>query len=203
VWAPTLLVLVLGASPEYAAFLMIFVNVSAVLGRFFITALIEPLGRRGSATLCLVLGGILMVLQGYYYNAFIGTWSVFYLALIASSFFASANYSVVGPYMAEIWPARLRASGMGLSYGTGNLGKFIGPLGLSLIMGAGDVIKPAAPNLAMLGPAFLYFASWSVVGLIGFWVFGPEPKGLTFDEIDRALDGPPATARPVVQAARN
>ena len=45
VWAPTLLVLVLGASPEYAAFLMIFVNVSAVLGRFFITALIEPLGR--------------------------------------------------------------------------------------------------------------------------------------------------------------
>jgi putative MFS transporter len=201
VWAPTLLVLTLGASPEYAAFLMIFVNVSAVLGRFFITALIEPLGRRGSATLCLVLGGILMVVQGYYYNAFIGTWSVFYLALIASSFFASANYSVVGPYMAEIWPARLRASGMGLSYGTGNLGKFIGPLGLSLIMGAGDVIKPAAPNLAMLGPAFLYFASWSVVGLIGFWVFGPEPKGLTFDEIDRALDGPAATPRPLVQTA--
>ena len=196
VWAPTLLVLVLGASPEYAAFLMIFVNVSAVLGRFFITALIEPLGRRGSGTLCLVLGGILMVVQGYYYNAFIGSWSVFYLALIASSFFASANYSVVGPYMAEIWPARLRASGMGLSYGTGNLGKFIGPLGLSLIMGAGDVIKPAAPNLAMLGPAFLYFASWSVVGLIGFWVFGPEPKGLTFDEIDRALDGRPATVQP-------
>ena len=49
---------------------------------------------------------------------------------------------------------------MGLSYGTGNLGKFIGPLGLSLIMGAGDIIKPAAPNLAMLGPAFLYFASF-------------------------------------------
>jgi hypothetical protein len=55
----------------------------------------------------------------------------------------------------------------------------------------------------MLGPAFLYFASWSVVGLIGFWVFGPEPKGLTFDEIDRALDGPPATVRPAVQTAGN
>ena len=59
------------------------------------------------------------------------------------------------------------------------------------------------PNLAMLGPAFLYFASWSVVGLIGFWVFGPEPKGLTFDEIDHALDGPPATVRPAVQTAGN
>jgi len=41
-----------------------------------------------------------------------------------------------------------------------------------------------------------------VVGLIGFWVFGPEPKGLTFDEIDRQLDGP-ATVRPVVQTAGN
>src|SRR6476659_4196498 len=34
---------------------------AAVVGRFFITALIEPLGRRGSATLCMVFGGTLMV----------------------------------------------------------------------------------------------------------------------------------------------
>ena len=39
---------------------------------------------------------------------------------------------------------------MGISYGTGNLGKFVGPLDLSLIMGTGDVIKPAAPDLATL-----------------------------------------------------
>jgi hypothetical protein len=42
-----------------------------------------------------------------------------------------------------------------------------------------------------------------VVGLIGFWVFGPETKGRTFDEIDRALDGPAAMARPAVQTAGN
>ncbi|MBV8132940.1 MAG: MFS transporter, partial [Alphaproteobacteria bacterium] len=164
---------------------------------------IEPLGRRGSGTLCMVLGGIFMVMQGYLYNVWIGSWSLFYIVFIAQSFFASANYSVVGPYMAEIWPTRLRASGMGLSYGTGNLGKFIGPLGLSLIMGAGDVIKPAAPNLVMLGPAFVYFASWYVLGLIGFWVFGPETKGRTFDEIDRALDRPTAATRSVPQTAGN
>src|SRR5205807_7883193 len=162
--------------------------VSAIVGRFFITALIEPLGRRGAGTLACVMAALLTVSAGYLFNVFIGSWSVFYMLLVSSSFFSSAIYSVVGPYMAEIWPARLRSSGMGLSYGTGNLGKFIGPLGLSLIMGAGDVIKPAAPNLVMLGPAFLYFASWSVVGLIGFWVFGPETKGRTFDEIDLALD---------------
>jgi MFS transporter, putative metabolite:H+ symporter len=197
-WGATLLVLVMKVSPADAAYLMIWVSVSAVLGRFFITALIEPLGRRGSATLCMVAGGLGLVAQGYLYDAYIGGWSVFYLL------FGSANYSVVGPYMAEIWPARLRASGMGISYGVGNLGKFVGPLGLSLIMGAGDVIKPAAPNLVMLGPAFVYFASWYVLGLIGFWVFGYEPRGRTFEEIDNALERPvTGAARPAAQIAGN
>jgi MFS transporter, putative metabolite:H+ symporter len=198
-WGPTLLVLVLQTSPEHAAYLTIFSTMAAVVGRFFITALIEPLGRRGSATLCMVFGGTLMVLAGYLHDIYIDTWSLFYMLFIAQSFFGSANYTVVGPYMAEIWPARLRASGMGLSYGVGNCGKFLGPLGLALIMGAGDVIKPAAPNLAMLGPAFAYFASWYVLGLIGFWVFGYEPRGRTFDEIDSALDAP---ARSAARSAR-
>jgi MFS transporter, putative metabolite:H+ symporter len=193
-WGATLLVLVLKVSPAEAAFLMIFVSVSAIAGRFFITVLIEPLGRRGSATLCMVAGGTLMVLQGYLYDVYIGTWPLFYMLFLAQTFFGSANYSVVGPYMAEIWPARLRASGMGLSYGVGNCGKFIGPLGLALIMGAGDVIKPAAPNLVMLGPAFVYFASWYVLGLIGFWVFGYEPKGRSFEEIDSVLSTGPVAS---------
>jgi len=40
--------------------------------------------------------------------------------------------------MAEIWPSRLRASGMGLAYGAGNLGKFIGPAGLAVIAGSSN-----------------------------------------------------------------
>ncbi len=195
-WGPTLLVLVLvpKITAEQAAFLWIFYNLAAIVGRFCITALIEPLGRRGSATLCMVAGGTIMVLAGYLHDVYIGTVSLFYVLLVAQTFFGSANYTVVGPYMAEIWPARLRASGMGLSYGVGNCGKFIGPLGLALIMGGGDVIKPAAPNLVMLGPAFVYFASWYILGLIGFWVFGFETKGRTFEEIDAAHDALPAAA---------
>src|SRR5258708_36508492 len=59
-WGPTLLWLVLQTSPEHAAYLTIFSTMAAVVGRFFITALIEPLGRRGSATPCMVFGGTLM-----------------------------------------------------------------------------------------------------------------------------------------------
>ena len=195
-WGPTLLVLVLvpKITPEHAAFLMIFVNMAGILGRFSITALIEPLGRRGSGTLYCVLAAVLMVLAGYMYDVYIFGASLFYILMVAQGFFGSAVYTVVGPYMAEIWPARLRASGMGLSYGVGNCGKFVGPLGLALIMGAGDVIKPAAPNLVMLGPALSYFAAWYILGVIGFWVFGFEPKGRTFEEIDDKHDMPAPAA---------
>jgi len=105
---------------------------------------------------------------------------------VAVNFFSSANYSVVGPYMAEIWPTRLRASGMGLAYGVGNSGKILGPLGLALILGASDLIKPAA-NLASLGAAFTYFACWYVLGIIAFWFVGFETKGRSLEEIDGSL----------------
>jgi hypothetical protein len=42
----------------------------------------------------------------------------------------------------------------------------------------------------MLGPAFIYFASWYILGLIGFWVFGHETKGRTLEEMDDALASP-------------
>src|SRR5712671_3432049 len=200
-WGPTLLVLVLvpKITAEQAAFLMIFVNLAGIIGRFSITALIEPMGRRASGTLYCVLSAVLMVAAGYTYDVYIAGASLFYILIVAQGFFGSAVYTVVGPYMAEIWPARLRASGMGLSYGVGNCGKFIGPLGLALIMSAGDLIKPAAPNLTMLGPAFAYFAAWYVLGVIGFWAFGFETKGRTFDEID---DSHGALAPAVATGAR-
>ena len=49
-WGATLLVIVLNTTPAHAAFLMVFVSLSGIVGRFFITALIEPLGRRGAGT---------------------------------------------------------------------------------------------------------------------------------------------------------
>ena len=76
--------------------------------------------------------------------------------ILLQSFFGSGNYSIVGPYMGELWPARLRGSGMGLVYGVGNLGKFIGPAGLALIAGSSNYVKPEA-TLDALIPGFRLF----------------------------------------------
>src|SRR6201998_485053 len=46
-WGATLLVIVLNTTPAHAAFLTVFTGMSRTAARFFITLLIEPLGRRG------------------------------------------------------------------------------------------------------------------------------------------------------------
>jgi MFS transporter, putative metabolite:H+ symporter len=200
-WGATLFTLVLKVSPAEASFLSIFVTVSAIVGRFFVTVLIEPLGRRGSGILTCLAAAILIVLAGYLHDVYIGGVSLFLVLVIATSFFSSAIYSVVGPYMAEIWPTRLRVSGMGLSYGTGNFGKIISPLGLALILGANDLIKPA-PNLELLGLAFTYFAFWFVLGAVAFWLIGIETRGRSFEEMDSTLgQAPPVAVRPAVGPA--
>ena len=68
--------------------------------------------------------------------------SVFFVLIMIQRFFGDASYAIIGPYLAEVWPSRLRASGIGFSYGIGNLGKIIGPLGLALIVGSSNYVSP-------------------------------------------------------------
>jgi len=175
-WGATLLVIVLNTTPAHAAFLMVWVGLSGILGRFFITTLIEPLGRRGAGTLACGMAALLMVLQGYFYNVFIGGWSLFYLLFLTQTFFGSAIYTVVGPYMSEIWPARLRSSGMGMSYGVAiSAARFWdrrpgGDHGGRRHHQAGG----AEPRHAR--PCLHLFRILAHPRIIGFWVFGPKPR---------------------------
>ncbi len=84
---------------------------------------------------------------------------MFFVLLMCQRFFGDGSYAIIGPYIAEVWPARLRASGMGLGYGVGNLGKIIGPLGLALIIGSSNYVSPKA-TLDAIVPAFLFLAFW-------------------------------------------
>ena len=100
---------------------------------------------------------MMLILAALFHDAFIGTISVFWLLLIITYFFSSGGFAIVGPYAAEVWPAGLRTSGMGSAYGFGGVGKIIGPLGLALIVGSSNVVKPEA-SVNMLIPAFIYLA---------------------------------------------
>jgi putative MFS transporter len=190
-WQTTLFVLVLKVTPAVASYLVIWVSLAAILGRFCVMAIIERLGRRGSGVLCCLAAAVAISIAGQMPNVYIGAASMFFVMILVTLFFGSGNYAIVAPYMAEVWPTRLRTSGMGLGYGVGNFGKIIGPLGLALIAGSSDYISPKA-TLDALGPAFLYFGSWWILGAIAFWFIGFETKGRSFEEMDRALTEPAA-----------
>ena len=80
---------------------------------------------------------------GIWHNEFIGGVSLFWLLIVVGDFFYDGGFALIGPYMAEVWPTRLRATGMGSAYGFGGIGKIIGPLGLALIVGTSNVIEAA------------------------------------------------------------
>src|ERR1700720_2046841 len=151
------------------------------------------MGRRASGVLSCVVAALFMSLAGYLHSVFIGGVSMFFLMIVLQNFFGSGNYFIVGPYMGELWPSRLRGSGMGLVYGIGNLGKFIGPAGLALIAGSSNFVAPKATLDAVI-PAFNYFSFWYVLGAAAFWFIGFETRGRSIDEIDAELSAPAAAA---------
>jgi MFS transporter, putative metabolite:H+ symporter len=185
-WMVTLFVMVLRITPPEASKLVIWVSVASVVGRFFCSWISDAMGRRASGVVSCVAAAVLMSLAGYLHDAFIGGISVFVVLIVLQNFFGSGNYSIVGPYMGELWPARLRGSGMGFVYGVGNLGKFIGPAGLALIAGSTNYVAPQATLDAVI-PAFNYFAFWYVLGAAAFWFIGIETGGRSIEEIDAEL----------------
>jgi MFS transporter, putative metabolite:H+ symporter len=188
-WSTTLLVLLLKIKPAEASYLMIFAGLAGLLGRFLFCYLSDAIGRRPSGVLLGFGAALSLALAGYYHDAFIGGVSVFYLMLFGQRLFGDGGYAVVGPYAAEVWPSRLRASGMGFGFAIGNFGKILGPLGLALIVGSSDVVSPKA-TIAAIEPAMLYLAAWYGLAGIVFLVLGFETRGRSLEELDQALDKP-------------
>src|SRR5277367_4086320 len=185
-WLVTLLVMVLKITPAEASKLVIWVSLMAIAGRFFCSWISDAWGRRTSGVVSCLIAALFMSLAGYLHSVFIGGWSMFFVMILLQSFMGSGNYSIVGPYMGEMWPARLRGSGMGFVYGVGNLGKFIGPAGLALIAGSSNFVSPQA-TLDALVPGFNYFAFWYVLGAAAFWFVGFETGNRSIAEIDAEL----------------
>lgn len=185
-WITALFVLVLRITPAEASYLMIYVSILGILGRLLCSYLSDAIGRKASGAIIGYAGAITMALAGYMNSVWLGGVSMFFVLVMAQRFFGDGSYAIIGPYIAEVWPARLRASGMGLAYGFGNIGKIIGPLGLALIIGSSNYVSPKA-TLDAIAPAFLYLAFWYALAATAFAFLAVETKGRTIDEIDATL----------------
>jgi putative MFS transporter len=189
-WAPTLFVLQLGVTPAYAAYMFVWVSLAGIIGRISFSLLSEWIGRRPSGLILGFGGMVCIIAAGLGHNVMIGSVSLFWLMIMCADFFFDGGFAVIGPYMAEVWPTKLRTTGMGSAYGFGGLGKIIGPLGLALMIGASDVIKPQATIDAIV-PGFMYFAGWMALCGCAFLFFGFETGKQSLTEIDAGFRAAP------------
>ena len=185
-WAPSLFVLLLKVSPQQAAKMMILLTVFGFIGRVSFSCLSELIGRRKAGGLLGLGAGVLTMVAGYNYDVMWAGWSAFWLILALTSFFADGGFAIVGPYAAEVWPSHLRTSGMGSAYGFGGIGKILGPVGLALIVGSSNYLKPDVP-LTEIPKAFVYLGCWFLMAGAVYYFLGIETRGKSIEEIDREL----------------
>ncbi|MFV0252036.1 MAG: MFS transporter [Beutenbergiaceae bacterium] len=186
-WTPTLLVLVAGIEPVQTGFYMIFVTLGALAGRFGLSYLAEMIGRRAAGTIAGVAAAITAVIAATMGDLTWGGLSAFFLMMIVVYFFGEGGFAIVGPYSGEVWPSKLRTTGMGFAYGIGGLGKIIGPLGLGLILGSSNFVRPEVTEQSLL-PGFAYFAGWYLLVAVMFAFVGFETRGKGIEELDAEIE---------------
>lgn len=185
-WAPSLFVLLLKVTPQEASKMMILLTATSFIGRISFSWLSEVIGRRNCGGLLGLGAGVLIIVAGYNYDATLFGLSAFWLILAAAMFFVDGGFAIVGPYAAEIWPSHLKTSGMGSAYGFGGIGKILGPVGLALIVGSSNYLKPDVP-LTEIPTAFVYLGCWFLMAGVVYYFFGLETRGKTLEQIDREL----------------
>ena len=183
-WGPTLFVLQLGVTPAHAAYLFIWVTAAGIAGRVAFSLISETIGRRPAGMLCGFAGAACVAAAGLLHDKVLGSVSLFWLFIVIGDFFYDGGFAAIGPYLAEVWPTHLRTTGMGSAYGFGGIGKIVGPLGLALIVGSSNVVKPDV-TVASIPASFLFLAAWLVLCGLAFLLLGFETRQRSITVLDR------------------
>jgi putative MFS transporter len=185
-WGPTFLEQVLEIDEDEAALLFVFVTLGSFAGRLFFSFVPHRTGRRLCGILMGFGGAPLLALAGLSGESELAGISLFLLALIAASFFLDGGFANLAPYTPEVFPTHLRTHGMGLAWALGAVGRIVGPLGVGLIAGTGDLIDPDT-TLDALKPAFLFLAAFSLLVGVAFSLVSLEPHGKDLETLSEEL----------------
>jgi Sugar phosphate permease len=149
-------------------------QVGALFGMFAYAVLSERIGRRPALLLFLVLA--FGAVQGTF--RFLHDLPTAFLWAPILGFCALAPFSAFAVYFPELFPTRLRATGVGFCYNCARLVAALAPFTLGALAQTYD--KPGDPA-AGLRTAASIVACVYLVGLVGVWL-APETKGKPLPE---------------------
>ncbi len=185
-WAPMLLALILGLSAPQAAKIMVVLSLTGLLSRLTMGWLADRFGRRRCGAFAACGAAVFLVLAGLVGHGDLLSRDLFWLPFGLAFVLADSGFAIMGMYTSEIWPSRLRGRGSGLCYMAGSIGKIVGPLGLALMIGATNMLRPAATVNAIVS-AFVYLAAMFLLAGLTYLFIARETKGQTLEELDRKL----------------
>lgn len=178
-WGPTLLTQLLSVTPAEAAQMFVLVSAASLVGRLITSNLADKTGRRSLMVVCGIVGAGFVAVSALAGGALLAGVSVFYLGVLGAFLFGDGSFGVINTYTAEMFPSNVRATGLGMAYGIGALGKVFGPALLAIVSGSNNLITPKATQDAVT-PAFLIMAGLLVLGAL-IYSRAPETKGVSLD----------------------
>lgn len=140
----------------------ILMNLGAVAGFLVLTAINDKLGRRLSYFLYCA-GSLASILYTFRAGT---TYADLQVMLPVLGFFLIGGFGAFASYLPELYPTRVRATGLGFCYNASRMMTAPGPLIAGTLVGTFGSIPQACSAVAL----FL------IVGLVAIW-FGPETSG--------------------------
>lgn len=201
-WGPTFLEEVRQIDSDEAAALFTLVILGSFAGRLFFSFFPQRSGRRVCGLIMGLGAPLLLALTAFSGQSELAGASLFLIGLAAAAFFVDGGFANLAPFTSEIYPTSMRTHGMGLAWTMSGIGRVLGPLGVGLIAGTGDLIEPEA-TLDALKPGFLYLAAFSLLVGLGFLLVKLEPHGSDLESLsaELAADAGPGAGRERAAAA--
>jgi MFS family permease len=167
-----------GVLPYY----FLIANVAALAGGIFVSFALDRIGRKPTVTFSYTAAAISMI--GCAAAAGTGSATVVLIAFSVAAFFATCAWVSAYPTFSELFPTRLRATGIGASVAVGRVGAIVGQVMLAVTATAWGVG-------IMFGILGLFWLIGALAGVI-WWKFGTEARGVPLETL---------TTKPVAAAA--
>ena len=175
-YGPVMIAQIYEIAPREAALQFVYVSLVGALGRVLFAIVPHFAGRVRAGQISCLGAAIAMIGAAVFHDTFVGGFPLLLLFLIGGALFWDGGVAAISPYAAEIFPVKMAARGLGLAQAASGAGKFFSPFVLALMAGSSNLITPQTTNSVVV-PAFLFFASGSLLAAIVLTFWGREPHG--------------------------
>lgn len=175
-WGPTIVALLLGATPQEAARILVYVSGMGILGRTLFAVMVQRIGRRRCGEIMGYGMTVTLLAVGLFHDSVYEGAPRFIPLIILAALFFDGGFANIGPYSAEIFPVRLSAHGVGLAQVANGIGKIAGPLCFALIAGTATAVSAEATSAAALS-IFVFLAGCGLSIGLAFMFLGVETHG--------------------------